>query len=125
MLQKIERLLNGAVAVSRRPQFRTFVHLAGKVTQIVWNNPHVMIHMTEAGDRAWTLEAASPDDLARKGWSRDTLKVGDQITVQGFRAKSEPMTAAAHASNCRAETRCWRPTTGRGPEITTSLIGTL
>jgi hypothetical protein len=95
MLQKIERLLNGAVAVSRRPQFRTFVHLAGKVTQIVWNNPHVMIHMTEAGDRAWTLEAAGPDNLTRKGWSRDTLKIGDQITVQGFRAKSEPMTAAA------------------------------
>ena len=54
-----------------------------------------MIHMTEAGDRAWTLEAASPDDLTRKGWSRDTLKAGDQITVQGFPAKSEPMTAAA------------------------------
>jgi Family of unknown function (DUF6152) len=54
-----------------------------------------MIHMTEAGDRAWTLEAASPDDLARKEWSLDTLKVGDQITVEGFRAKSEPMTAAA------------------------------
>jgi hypothetical protein len=71
------------------------VHLTGKVTQVVWNNPHVMIHMTEAGDRAWTLEAASPDDLARKGWSRDTLKIGDQITVEGFRAKSEPMTAAA------------------------------
>jgi hypothetical protein len=71
------------------------VHLTGKVTQVVWNNPHVMIHMTEAGNRAWTLEAASPDDLTRKGWSRDTLKAGYQITVQGFRAKSEPMTAAA------------------------------
>jgi Family of unknown function (DUF6152) len=71
------------------------VHLTGKVTQVVWNNPHVMIHMTEAGDRAWTLEAASPDNLLRKGWTRDTLKAGDQITVEGFRAKSEPMTAAA------------------------------
>jgi hypothetical protein len=53
------------------------------------------IQMTDGANRTWTLEAASPDDLARKGWSRDTLKTGDQITVEGFRAKSEPMTAAA------------------------------
>jgi hypothetical protein len=71
------------------------VHLTGKVTQVVWNNPHVTIQMTEGANRTWTLEAASPDDLARKGWSRDTLKSGDQITVEGFRAKSEPMTASA------------------------------
>jgi len=71
------------------------VHLTGTVTQVAWNNPHVMIQMAESGNRVWTLEAASPDELARKGWSRDTLKTGDQITVEGFRAKSEPMTAAA------------------------------
>jgi Family of unknown function (DUF6152) len=44
-----------------------------------------MIYMTEAaGNRNWTLEAAAPGDLTRKGWSRDTVKVGDQITVDGF-----------------------------------------
>jgi hypothetical protein len=42
------------------------VHLTDKVTQVVWNNPHDMIHMTETGARAWTLEAASPDNVARK-----------------------------------------------------------
>jgi Family of unknown function (DUF6152) len=47
------------------------------------------------GDRTWTLEAASPSELAQKGWSRDTLKVGDQITVDGFKAKSKPTTASA------------------------------
>jgi len=57
-----------------------------------------MIHMTATvanGDQKWTLEAASPTELSRKGWTKDMLKTGDQITVEGYRAKSEPMTAAA------------------------------
>jgi hypothetical protein len=72
------------------------VRLTGKVVRVGWNNPHVMIHMTEAsGNQNWTVEAASPAELGRKGWSRDTLKMGDQITVEGFKAKTEPTTAAA------------------------------
>jgi Family of unknown function (DUF6152) len=70
------------------------VHLTGKVTQVDWSDPHVMIHM-KSGDQNWTLEAASPAELVRNGLTRDTLKSGDQITVAGYRAKSEPMTAAA------------------------------
>jgi len=74
------------------------VRLTGTVTQVEWSNPHVRIHMTAnaaAGNQSWTLEAASPADLGRKGWTRNTVKTGDQITVEGYRAKSEPMTAAA------------------------------
>ena len=74
------------------------VRLAGTVAQVDWNNPHVVIHLTTsgaAGNQSWSLEAASPADLARKGWSRDTLKIGEQITVEGYRAKTKPMTAAA------------------------------
>jgi hypothetical protein len=74
------------------------VRLTGKVTQVNWSNPHVKIRMiasTAAGNQNWTLEAASPAELGRKGWTRNTLKTGDQITVDGYRAKSEPMTAAA------------------------------
>ena len=74
------------------------VRLTGKVTQVSWNNPHVMIHVTAsaaAGEQNWTVEAASPTELARKGWTQNTVKPGDQITVEGYRAKSEPTTAAA------------------------------
>jgi Family of unknown function (DUF6152) len=74
------------------------VHLTGKVTRVEWSNPHVKIHMiagTAAGDQDWTLEAAGPAELGRKGWTRNTLKAGDQITVDGYRAKSESTTAAA------------------------------
>ena len=74
------------------------VRLAGKITQVNWSNPHVKIRMTAStqdGNQNWILEAASPAELGRKGWTRRTLKTGDQITVEGYRAKSEPMTAAA------------------------------
>jgi hypothetical protein len=47
------------------------------------------------GCRPDGYEAASPSELAQKGWSRDTLKIGDQITVDGFKAKSKPTTASA------------------------------
>ena len=74
------------------------VSLTGKVTRVAWSNPHVIIQMITGeanGVQNWTLEAASPGDLAGKGWSQDTLKIGEQITVQGFKAKSAPMTASA------------------------------
>jgi Family of unknown function (DUF6152) len=74
------------------------VRLTGKVTQVNWSSPHVKFSMTAttaAGNQNWTLEAASPADLGRKGWTQSTLKTGDQITVEGYRAKSQPMIAAA------------------------------
>jgi uncharacterized protein DUF6152 len=74
------------------------VQLTGKVTQVNWSNPHVLIFMTATaanGDQIWTLEAASPTDLARKGWTQNTLKAGDQIKVAGYRAKANQTTANA------------------------------
>ena len=76
------------------------VHLTGKVNQVNWNNPHVLIFMTATGangDQIWTLEAASPNELSRKGWTQNTLKTGDQIKVDGYRGKANQMTVAARA----------------------------
>jgi Family of unknown function (DUF6152) len=73
--------------------------LSGKVTQIEWNEPHVIVHVAvndpNGQTRNWAFEAASPHMLEGKGWTKATLKPGDQITVQGYRAKSEPFVAAA------------------------------
>jgi hypothetical protein len=73
--------------------------LSGAVTQLEWNEPHVYVHV-DAKDpsgqtRNWKLELASPAMLTRKGWSKDTLKQGEVITMKGYRAKAEPFVAAA------------------------------
>jgi hypothetical protein len=77
------------------------VSLTGNVTKIDWNEPHVVFHVAvkDPGGqtRNWSLEAASPAMLERKGWTKAVLKEGDRITVQGYRAKSEPFTAAARS----------------------------
>lgn len=77
------------------------VVLTGKVTKIEWSDPHVVVHVAvndPAGQtRDWSLEAASPAMLEKKGWTKTLLKEGDQITVRGYRAKSEPFTGAARS----------------------------
>jgi Family of unknown function (DUF6152) len=73
--------------------------LTGKVTKVDWSDPHVMVHVSvndpSGQSRNWNFEAASPQMLEGKGWTKSTLKEGDQIMVRGYRAKSEPFVAAA------------------------------
>ncbi|SRR5579871_980147 len=75
--------------------------LTGKITKVDWNDPHVVVHVTvnDAGGqtRNWSLEAASPAMLQKKGWTKAMLKEGDQITIHGYRAKSEPFMGAARS----------------------------
>jgi Family of unknown function (DUF6152) len=77
------------------------LNLTGTVMKIDWADPHVVVHIAvndPAGQsRNWSLEAASPGILEKKGWTKTMLKEGDQITVQGYRAKSELFTGAARS----------------------------
>ena len=66
--------------------------MQGTVTDFQWINPHAYIFADlkdENGKVAnWKLEMGSLGMLTRHGgWSRDTVKLGDHVTVQGFRAK--------------------------------------
>ena len=67
------------------------VELHGTVTKVEWTNPHARFYMDvkDASGKVtnWNLELASPNVLARNGWTRHSLKEGDVITVQGSRAK--------------------------------------
>jgi len=67
------------------------VTLAGLVTKVEWTNPHarVYIDVKDAGGAVinWELELGSPNTLLRYGFRRDSLKVGDQVTVDGYLAK--------------------------------------
>jgi len=65
--------------------------LAGTVTKVEWTNPHARFYI-DAKDESgkvsnWNLELGSPLFLRRLGWQRESLKVGDQVTVEGYLAK--------------------------------------
>jgi hypothetical protein len=65
--------------------------LTGTVTKVQWRNPHTYFYVDVKGEDGqihnWAMELGSPNVLMRRGWSRDTLKIGDQVTVEGARAR--------------------------------------
>lgn len=68
------------------------VTLRGVVMKVEWTNPHAHILVAVRDDSgstltSWDLELGSPNVLLREGWTRDCLKEGDQVVVEGFRAK--------------------------------------
>jgi hypothetical protein len=65
--------------------------LTGTVTKVQWRNPHTYFFVDVKGQDGeihnWAMELGSPNVLMRRGWTRDSLKIGDQITVEGSRAR--------------------------------------
>jgi Family of unknown function (DUF6152) len=74
------------------------VTVKGVVTKIDWMNPHAWIYVemkSDAGVEQWQFETGAPIELVRRGWRKNDLKVGDEVTVQGLRAKDGTNTASA------------------------------
>jgi uncharacterized protein DUF6152 len=75
------------------------VELKGTVTKVEWTNPHAHFYVDvkdEKGNVAnWNLELASPNMLIRNGWKRNSLKAGDQVTVNATPAKDATNTGSA------------------------------
>lgn len=75
------------------------VTLKGTVAKVEWTNPHARfyVNVTDASGKVvmWNLELASPNVLARNGWTRHSLNEGDQITVEGSQAKDGSFLANA------------------------------
>ena len=65
--------------------------LHGVVTKVEWMNPHTRFYIDVEDDQGnvvnWNLELASPNILTRRGWSRNSLQVGDAVTVDASLAK--------------------------------------
>jgi hypothetical protein len=63
----------------------------GVVTEFEWINPHALIHLDATDDNGkaekWIAETNSPNILNRQGWTKNTVKPGDQITLVGHRVK--------------------------------------
>ena len=67
------------------------VKLLGTVTKMEWINPHAWIHIdvknTDGSVTKWMVEAAAPNALLRRGWTKEALLPGTVINVQGYQAK--------------------------------------
>jgi len=92
-------LLTGASAVFAHHSFAAEfdaakpMKLTGLVTKVEWQNPHTFfyIDVTDTATRKvtnWAIELGSPNGLMRQGWTRNTLKIGDIVSVEGSLARS-------------------------------------
>src|SRR5580704_3939454 len=67
------------------------ISLSGTVTKVEWMNPHARFYVDVKDDAGkvinWELELGSPNALMRLGWTRNSLKPGDQVMVEGSLAK--------------------------------------
>ena len=63
----------------------------GTVTKVEWMNPHARFYVDVVGEDGkvenWEFELGSPNGLMRRGWTRNSLKVGDKVTLVGNLAK--------------------------------------
>ena len=75
------------------------VQITGTVTKVEWTNPHVRFYVDVKNDRGevvnWNIELGPPLILRHLGWRQDSLKTGDQVTVEGYRAKDQSNLANA------------------------------
>jgi hypothetical protein len=114
----VAAILAGSVPVLAHHSFSAFnteidKTITGTVNRFEWTNPHtwILVDVTENGKTVtWGVEGMSPNYLARRGWSKNTFKPGDKVTltirpmrdgspggmfVRGILADGKPVTFAA------------------------------
>jgi hypothetical protein len=73
---------------------RVKVEVSGTVTKVEWKSPHAWIYVDATNDKGektnWGFELPSPNTLMRRGWNRDSLKLGDKIRVVAAPARNHP-----------------------------------
>jgi hypothetical protein len=86
------------------------ISVKGTVRKLSWVNPHAYIYLDvkEANGKVvtWAFEILSPNALQRQGWNRDSLKYGDQISIEGYLARrTDPLPDGSLHGNARVVTR--------------------
>ena len=74
------------------------VKISGPVTKVEWMNPHIYFYVDAKGpgtNANFAIEGASPNVLRRLRWGKNSIRIGDVITVSGFRAKNGSNTVNA------------------------------
>jgi hypothetical protein len=74
--------------------------MTGIVTKVEWMNPHTFFYIDVTDETTkkvtnWAMEMGSPNGLMRNGWTRNTMKIGDKVTVEGSLAKDGSPTGNA------------------------------
>ena len=73
------------------------VKLEGTVSKMQWINPHAWIHVDvkrpDGKLETWMIEGGTPNTLFRRGFTKDSLKTGTRIVVEGYRAKDGSLRA--------------------------------
>ena len=68
------------------------VTIKGTVTEFAWTNPHVQIYLDVKDNKGkvvhWSVETYSPGKLVRAGWTKDSVKAGDHVSITLIPAKS-------------------------------------
>jgi tRNA(Ile2) C34 agmatinyltransferase TiaS len=86
------------------------VTVKGTVKKLAWVNPHayVYVDVKDANGKVttWAFESLSPNALVHGGWNRNSLKEGEEVTVQGYMAKDgKPLADGSIHANSRGITR--------------------
>jgi hypothetical protein len=97
-------MLGGAMPASSHHAFGSEfdpnrpVLLKGKVVRVEWVNPHAWIHVEvtnkDGSKEVWMIEGGSPNSLLRRGVTRDSLKVGTEVVVDGYQARDHTLKRA-------------------------------
>ena len=65
--------------------------MTGTLTKVDWENPHAHLYIDVKADNGdtehWTMELGNPKKLANNGWKKDMVKMGDMVTVNGWKAR--------------------------------------
>ncbi len=99
----IALLLSGAPAMAHHSFDAEYdagkvANLSGFVTKVDWQNPHAFVYVdvSEQGGavKSFRVEMGPPYALVRGGWKKDTLKIGDKVTVEGAALAKDGSNAA-------------------------------
>lgn len=83
------------------------IEFTGTVKKVEWTNPHIYTQVETKGPDGkaivYRVEGGAPNALFRSGWRKDTLRVGEQVSVKGIRAKREDSTNIGNATITTAD----------------------
>src|SRR5437899_5895301 len=106
------------------------VKVTGVVKKVEWTNPHIWFYVDVKDDSGkittWGFSGGPPGMLMRRGITRDVLKPGDTVKVEGFRAKDGSNNASGGKRHlCGWPQSICRRRRGRCPAIVGSIVGVL